>query len=322
MQKQNSLLATLSSGTVACLLGGILTSASLATAKEPPAPFAASAVRGQTVYQKACAACHGETGNGKGQGAMPLDPKPRDFTTGLYKFRSTGLGELPTDSDLLNTVANGVPGTQMPGFRGQLTVQERADVVAYIKKFSADFDNAEEEPAALVIPDPPASSPEFVAEGKNIFMTLDCYTCHGASGKGDGGAAKGLMDGWGHPIKPQNLTRTRYKSGADAYSVYRIINTGLNGTPMSSFSGAFLFGGDKEISSDALAASYSKSEVEALKAYLASQPKAAAIANKSDEAKETLAQHRKWALVHYVRSLQEKPGIVHWLFIDDTEVTK
>ncbi|MCD6025431.1 MAG: serC 2 [Fibrobacteria bacterium] len=317
MQKPNSLRAGLSLGAVVCLLG-----ASFASAKEAPAPFAASSARGQTVYQKACAACHGETGDGKGQGAMPLDPKPRDFTTGLYKFRSTGLGELPTDSDLLNTVTNGLPGTQMPGFRHQLTAQERADVVAYIKKFSADFENAEEEAAVLVIPDPPAASPAFVAEGKNIYKTLDCYTCHGATGKGDGSASKGLKDGWGHPIKPQNLTRTHYKGGSDARSVYRTINNGLNGTPMSSFSGAFLFGSDKEISREALAAAYSKGEVETLKAYLASQPSAAKIADMSDEAKEALSQRRKWALVHYVRSLQKKPGIVGWLFIDDTEVTK
>jgi uncharacterized protein YciW len=59
-----------------------------------------------------------------------------------------------------------------------------------------------------------------------------------------------------------------------------------------------------------------------LKAYLASQPSAAKIADMSDEAKEALSQRRKWALVHYVRSLQKKPGIVGWLFIDDTEVTK
>jgi mono/diheme cytochrome c family protein len=315
MQKPNSLRASLSLGAVVCLV-------SLGQAKEAPAPFAASPLRGQAVYQKACAACHGETGNGKGQGAGPLDPKPRDFTTGLYKFRSTGLGELPTDADLLNTVTNGVPGTQMPGFRNILTAQERADVVSYLKKFSTDFENAEEEAAVLEIPEPPAATQEFVAEGKSIFMALDCYTCHGAQGKGNGGAAKGLKDGWGHPIKPQNLTRTRYKAGADARSVYKTINTGLNGTPMSAFSGAFLFGGDKEISTEALSSAYSKSEVEALQAYLASQPKAEAIAGTSDEAKETLSQHRKWALVHYVRSLQKKPGIVNWLFIDDTEVTK
>lgn len=318
MQKPNSMLASF-------LLGAtlpLLSAAGSVSAKEASAPFAASAIRGQTVYQKACAACHGETGNGNGQGAKPLNPKPRDFTAALYKFRSTGLGELPTDADLMKTITNGVPGTQMPSFAHTLTAQERADVVAYIKKFSPDFDAAEEEAAVIEIPDAPASTPAYVAEGKNVFMALDCYTCHGPQGKGDGNASKGLKDAAGNPIKPQNLTRTQYKSGSDAQSIYRIIHTGLNGTPMSSFGGAFLFGSDKELSNEALAASYSKSEIDALKAYLAAQPSLEKAQALSDEDKTELTQRRKWALVHYVRSLQKKPGIVQWLFTEDTEVTK
>jgi mono/diheme cytochrome c family protein len=318
MLKKTTLTASLLLGAAISLLSA----PGSVSAKEANAPFAASAIRGQTVYQKACAACHGETGNGKGQGAMPLDPKPRDFTAALYKFRSTGLGDLPTDADLLKTVTNGVPGTQMPSFAHTLTAQERADVVAYIKKVSPDFDAAEEEPAVIEIPEAPATTAEFVAEGKNVFMALDCYTCHGAQGLGNGSASKGLKDAAGYPIKPQNLTRMQYKSGSDAQSIYRIIHTGFNGTPMSSFGGAFLFGGDKEISSDALASAYSKSEVEALKAYLSSQPSLEKAQALDDEAKTALTQRRKWALVHYVRSLQKKPGIVQWLFTEDTEVTK
>jgi mono/diheme cytochrome c family protein len=318
MQNQNPLLASLFLVAAVCLPG----TATLASAKEAAAPFASSALRGQVVYQKACAACHGETGNGKGQGALPLNPKPRDFTTGLYKFRSTGLGELPTDSDLLNVVTNGVPTTQMPAFRNVLTPQERVDVVAYIKKFSPDFDAAEEEAEIIDIPEPPASTAEFVAEGKNVFMTLDCYTCHGPKGKGDGNAAKGLKDAWGNPIKPMNLTSLQYKSGADAANIYRTLHTGFNGTPMSAFGGAFLFGGDKEISTDALSSAYSAAETQTLRDYLATQATSASLATAPAGAKEDLAQQRKWALVHYVRSLQKKPGIIGWMFTEDTEVTR
>jgi mono/diheme cytochrome c family protein len=291
-----------------------------ASAALAAAPFSPSAARGQTVYQKACAACHGETGNGKGQGARPLHPKPRDFTTGIYKFRTTALGDLPTDSDLLRTVTNGLPHTQMPSFKNTLTEQERVDVVAYIKKFSADFEEAEGEPEVIAIPEPPASSPAYVAEGRNVFMTLDCWTCHGPMGKGDGNAAKGLKDGWGNPIRPMNLTNTQYKGGADAKNIYRTIHTGLNGTPMSAFGGAFGFGGDKELNSSALATAFSKSEIAALQAYMASQPTAAAVSAMDADEKEALTQRRKWALVHYVRSLQ-KHGFTNWL-TQDTEVTK
>ena len=309
-------------GLTACLAAGLLgMGLSAAAVSAAEAPFAASSLRGQVVYQKACAACHGETGNGMGQGAGPLDPKPRDFTSGIYKFRTTGLGELPTDADLLKVVMQGVHGTQMPAFKNVLTAQEMKDVVAYIKNFSPDFAEAEEEPEVIETPEAPASTAEFVAEGKHAFMTLDCWTCHGPAGKGDGSAAKGLKDGWGYPIKPWNLTRSQYKSGADAANIYRTLHTGFNGTPMSAFGGAFTYGSDRAINEEALATAYSKAEIDALKAYLAAQPTAAALRDLDDEEKEALTQKRKWALVHYVRSLQKKPGIVSWL-TSDTEVTK
>lgn len=284
------------------------------------APFAPSADRGRTVYQKACAACHGESGDGKGQGAGPLAVKPRDFTTGVYKFRSTGLGELPLDSDIEKVIVRGIPHTQMPSFRNVLTAQEIKDVVAYVKTFSSEFADAEEEPEAIEIPTPPASTPQLVAEGKNVFMALDCWTCHGPRGKGDGNAAKGLKDSWGNDIRPMNLTYTEYKSGADARNIYRTLHTGVGGTPMSAFGGAFGFGGDRPLNTEALATAYSKSEIDALRAYLASQPSAEAFRALEPARKQALTERRKWALVHYVRSLQKKPGILGWL-TQDTEVT-
>lgn len=317
MQKPIHLIVPALLGAAVCLSGV----ASSVHAAET-APFAASALRGHAVYQKACAACHGETGNGQGQGAAAIQhPKPRDFTSGLYKFRSTELGELPTDEDLLKVVSRGIPGTQMPAFRNVLTAQEQADVVAYIKKFSPDFDDADYEAEVIEIPEPPAATAAFVAEGKNVYMALDCYTCHGPQGKGDGSAGRGLKDVWGNPIKPMNLTRSQYRSGADAANIYRTIHTGINGTPMSSFGGAFGYGSDRSISEDALAASYSREEVQALKNYLAAQPTGAAVRAMDEEDQEALTQQRKWALVHYIRSLQKKPGIVGWL-TEDTEVTK
>ncbi len=321
MQKPIHLIVPALLGAAVCLTG-VATSAH---AEEKTAPFAASALRGHAVYQKACAACHGETGNGQGQGAAAIPhPKPRDFTTGLYKFRSTELGELPTDADLLKVVDRGIPGTQMPAFRNVLTAQEQADVVAYIKKFSPDFAEAEAdgyEAEVVEIPEAPAATAEFVAEGKHVYMALDCYTCHGPQGKGNGSAGQGLNDVWGNPIKPMNLTRSQYRSGADAANIYRTLHTGINGTPMSAFGGAFGYGSDRSISEEALAASYSKEEVQALKNYLAAQPTGAAVRALDDEDQEALTQQRKWALVHYIRSLQKKPGILGWL-TEDTEVTK
>ena len=55
--------------------------------------------KGKEVYENSCAHCHGTEGRGDGSAAENLLPKPRDFTRGLYKIRSTGTGELPTDQD-------------------------------------------------------------------------------------------------------------------------------------------------------------------------------------------------------------------------------
>src|SRR5690606_20231697 len=106
------------------------------------------------------------------------------------------------------------------------------------------------------------------------------------------------------------LTRSQYRSGADAANIYRTIHTGINGTPMSAFGGAFAYGSDRSISEEALLASYSQAEVQALKDYLATQPAMADVRALDDEDKEELTQKRKWALVHYIRSLQRNPGIL------------
>jgi hypothetical protein len=74
------------------------------------------------VYETACAWCHGADGRGDGPaGAAALAaygaPRPRDFTRGRFKLRSTPSGVLPTDADLLRTIERGIPGI-MPSFQG------------------------------------------------------------------------------------------------------------------------------------------------------------------------------------------------------------
>ncbi len=285
-----------------------------------PAYFPASAIRGQIVYVKDCAACHGENGNGAGPGAGPLDPKPRDFTTGMYKYRSTAYGEIPTDGDLLRAVNEGVAHSQMPPWKHVLSEQEKVDVVAYIKGFSDAFKDTSKLDTLEVPEAPPLPVRELVQEGRQVFMTLECWSCHGVSGKGDGKSAVGLVDNWGNPIHPINFTWKHYKRGNDPESIYKTLNTGLNGTPMISFAGSFLFGGDKQIDS-ATQASFSASEISNLEAYFKSQPTDAQINAMTQDQKNQLDLHRKWALVHYLRSLIRKPNALEWLFTDDMELT-
>src|SRR6187399_2797008 len=82
----------------------------------PRARLAAQPAPGKAVYDARCAECHGATGKGDGPAAAYLMPRPRDFTTGKYKIRSTETGTSPTDDDLLRSVRQGLYGTAMPAW--------------------------------------------------------------------------------------------------------------------------------------------------------------------------------------------------------------
>ena len=84
------------------------------------------------LYREHCAHCHGVTGCGAGPTAAFLNPYPRDFRLGKFKFKSTPLRQPPTDHDLEIILKNGIPGTAMPSFR-TLPEEEIAALVDYVK---------------------------------------------------------------------------------------------------------------------------------------------------------------------------------------------
>ncbi|HZU98907.1 MAG TPA: cytochrome c [Planctomycetota bacterium] len=71
---------------------------------------------GRRLFKQHCIHCHGFYGFGDGPTANFLLPKPRDFRFGKVKFTSTANGMRPTHTDLVRTIAQGVPGTMMPAF--------------------------------------------------------------------------------------------------------------------------------------------------------------------------------------------------------------
>lgn len=195
---------------------------------------------GREVYGRYCSGCHGVAGDGNGAAAEMLIVKPRDFTKGVFKFRSTPAGTLPTDDDLFRTITRGLARTSMPEW-SLLPERERRALVAYVKTFVPDW--SERGPGrVVVVPPPPATlgTAESVARGKEVYGLLECSTCHGESGAGDGPSARSLPpDTWGHPQKPFNFTKGRLKSGGEPQDVYRTFMTGLNGTAMPSYEDIF-----------------------------------------------------------------------------------
>ncbi len=191
--------------------------------------------QGRALYERECAICHGEEGMGDGEAAQYLFPKPRDFTWGVFKVRSTPSGEAPTDEDLLSTLTNGIPGSAMPSFLA-LPEEDRMALVQYVKELA---ELTEEPPPTVIRPsEPPFPTPEFVAMGQEVFVRTKCADCHGEEGRGDGPSAPTLEDDWGYPSLPNDFTRGIYKGGSSPSDIYLRFTTGLDGTPMPSYSGS------------------------------------------------------------------------------------
>lgn len=211
--------------------------ADLARAQEAPIAATPELVeRGKTLYMQACAVCHGEKGDRNGPLAVALETKPRDFTKGKFRFRSTS--DLPTDYDIFRVITRGVMASSMPSFSG-LPFEDRFALVQYVKTFSPRFEK-EEPPPPIPVTDPPPFTPELIEQGKQLFVEAGCHNCHGDTGKGDGGSAKDLKDDWGDAIKPFDFTSGRPpKHGPTAKDMFRAIMTGLQGTPMPAFGEVF-----------------------------------------------------------------------------------
>lgn len=196
---------------------------------------------GQVVYEAYCASCHGLEGDGKGQAAYLLFPKPRNFQRAQFKLRSTPPGELPTDADLTRTIQQGIPGSSMFSFGELLDDAQIAAVISYVKSLSPRF--AEASPLAadqlLQVPAPPTPTARLVEAGKQAYADLGCAKCHGHEGRGDGPSAATLRDGEGDPFPAADFSYGIFKSGGSPEALYRTFLLGMEGTPMPSFQGAF-----------------------------------------------------------------------------------
>ncbi len=86
--------------------------------------------KGRRVYASACALCHGDAGDGRGEAAGALSPRPSDLTD------AARLGKL-TDWDLYRVIRDGGPALglspAMQGFRTLLPDAEVRNVGAFVR---------------------------------------------------------------------------------------------------------------------------------------------------------------------------------------------
>lgn len=225
---------------------------------------------GEVSYMRYCVGCHGSTADGAGPAVRHLNPRPRNFRRGVFKFTSTVSGGRPLPADIFRTITGGLAGSSMPDFR--LVAEERRwDLVEYVRYAAMrgefeqlaldiawdeeelpDFEEAAEivferwSPHKVKAVYPAISETDNDADsierGRAMFVDAqgaNCASCHGATGAGDGPAADGKMDDWGYPLKPRDLRPGTYRAGQEPADLYRSISTGINGTPMPSYLGAF-----------------------------------------------------------------------------------
>lgn len=204
--------------------------------------------RQQGLFRQHCVTCHGLSGSGAGPSARLLNPYPRDFRPGWFKFTSTGGGAKPVRDDIERTLLRGVPGTAMPSF-AFLSDDERASLIEYVRYLAirGEFElflmrlvvDEEEylpldmayvredglEPVSfmwemakdmVVVPPPrpPIDTPQqraaSIARGRELYAMKEsqCVKCHGPEGLGDGEDAE-LYDEWNKPKVGVTPEKTR-----------------------------------------------------------------------------------------------------------------
>ncbi len=198
---------------------------------------------GKKVYQKYCTICHGGKGDGKGligiihrveKSGLKWSTYPRDFRVGVFKFRSTPTGCLPTDEDLFRIINNGIPRSGMPSHK-DVSAEDIEAVKEFIKTYAKRWE--EEDPCDPI----PVKKPDWVGEvasvnkGKAVYQDMKCWECHGYEGKGDGPKSGDLKDDWGDQILPFDFTSGALKRGSSPENIYITYTTGLDGTGMPSY---------------------------------------------------------------------------------------
>ena len=195
-------------------------------------------VQGKQIYTESCAVCHGLSGKGDGVVAGNLEVKPRNFTDGKFKVRSTKSGQVPLDEDLYRILGRGMGHDNAMPTWSHLPPNSKHAVIAYLKTFAPK--KFARQDRAIVVPVPPrkASTRESITAGKQWYIDIECSKCHGLSGHADGPSTKTLKDTWGNKIVPPDLSKPwLYIGGSKAEDIYRTLATGLTGSAMPALEG-------------------------------------------------------------------------------------
>lgn len=121
------------------------------TYRSTPVPFDVISIsNGAAIFAQNCVSCHGPQGKGNGIIAKTFNPPPADLLTEPHTARHTA-------GDFFHWLTFGIKNTGMPGFSGNLSEEDRWDVVNYMHGMSRGYQGRLLNPK--VMPEKPSLGP-------------------------------------------------------------------------------------------------------------------------------------------------------------------
>jgi mono/diheme cytochrome c family protein len=183
------------------------------------------------LYRLECMHCHGTEGMGDGSTAPFLEPRPRNYQPGIFKWTALKDKAHPRRQDLYNIISDGAYTSAMPSFRrfSRAQIHGMVDMVRLLsirgetEKLLA-YAVHEDGDGGVITPDiivdtyrdvwekwdtaaeklitfdgeVPMPTAERIAHGRKLFMDKNagnCSSCHGDLGLGDGASAWEVIGG-------------------------------------------------------------------------------------------------------------------------------
>ena len=139
----------------------------------PVVADARSIQAGGELWATTCLQCHGPEARGDGPGAASLGVPPPDLTSSHQRFHS--------DQELFDSIANGVPGTNMPAFGGRIGETGIWDLINYLHLLQDQADGTAPLtgiPSASTAPVSPATPISMLSDAGGGFgpeEVADCF---------------------------------------------------------------------------------------------------------------------------------------------------
>jgi len=229
---------------------------------------------GSRLYRIHCLHCHGMPGDGRGPTAFWVNPHPRDYRQGIFKFVSTsvgqGPGQKPRREDLMQVLRQGIDGTSMPSFN-VLPDQELQAMASYVIHLSLRGE-VEFYTMSALIEESGLQNNSVEGHTRAMLATLindwkNCQTQviapapfpYKTDEQMKASVLRGLkifmdekdgcvkchpsfgrsslfrFDSWGTEVRPADLTTGLYRGGRRPLDLYHRVYAGINGSGMASF---------------------------------------------------------------------------------------